>query len=54
MNSESWHKKVLEARKRFERGVMGPHPRVKVTRKDIDRLRDRLISRGLRRFTLVK
>ena len=54
MNSENWHKKVLEARERFERGVMGPHPRVKITRKDIDRVRGRLIDLASKRLTRIK
>jgi hypothetical protein len=54
VTSESWHKKVLKARERFERGVMGPRAPVKITRKDIDRLREHMINRALRRFTLIK
>ena len=54
ITSESWHKRVLKARERFERGVMGPHAPVKITPKDLDRVRERMINRALRRFTLIK
>jgi len=54
MTQEDWYKKVLEARERFERGVMGPHPRVKITRKDLERVKRCLISQARRRFTVIK
>lgn len=54
MTSEDWHKKVLQARDRFERGVFGPHPWPKITRKDIDRVRGRLIDLASKRLTRIK
>ena len=53
MTSENWHKKVLAARNRFERGVMGPHPPAKITKEDIDRVRGRLIDLASRRLTRI-
>ena len=54
MTSEDWHKRVLKARERFERGVIGPHPPVKITKEDIDRVRGRLIDLASKRLTRIK